>query len=332
MSLSMRRREFITLLGGAAAAWPRAARAQQPVMPVVGWLSPRERQAEEDVLPLFRQGMGEQGFVEGRNYAFDFQFADGHYDQIPAFAVELVRRRVDAIVAITSTVAGRAAQNATKTIPIVFISGTDPVEAGLVQSLNRPGGNITGVVNSLTNMASKQLGLLRELLPNATTIAIITNPTNPGLTDVWAKDAEAAGAAIRRRILLLNASTEGEIDRAFSHLVESRAHALLIAPDPFLYGRIDHIIALAARHAVPTMYTRRSAAVAGGLVTYGVNTDNLHRVVGNYVGRILKGEKPGDLPVQQPTKFEFVINLKTAKALGIEIPPTMSALADEIIE
>jgi putative ABC transport system substrate-binding protein len=331
----MHRRESITvLLGGAAAAWPRAARTQQrQAMPVVGWLSPRDRQTEEEVtLARFRQGMSQQGFADGRDFIFDFRFAHGHYDLIPALAEELVRRRVDVIVAITSTVSGRAAQSATRTIPIVFVSGTDPVEAGLVPNLNRPSGNITGVVTSQSDLASKQIGLLRELLPNAATIAVLTNPANPGALDVWAKDAQAAGANLRRRILALSASAEREIDVAFDRVVEQRADALMISPDPFLNSRIGQIVALAARHAVPTMYSRREHALTGGLVSYGAKLDDMYRIMGSYVGRILKGEKPGDLPVQQPTKFEFVLNLKTAKALGIEVPPTLSALADEIIE
>jgi putative ABC transport system substrate-binding protein len=301
----MHRRSVLSLLGTSAAAWPLAVRAQQAAMPAVGWLSPRIG-TEEEALSLFRQGMTQQGFVEGRNFAFVFRFADGQYDRVPTFAADLVRLRVDVIVAITATIAGRAAQNATKTIPIVFISGTDPIEAGLVQSLNRPGANITGLVSSQNDLASKQLGLLRELMPNAATVAILTNPANPGVLDVWTKDAQAAGIALRRQILVLSASTERDIDVAFDRLIEQRADALMLAPDPFLGTRINQIIALATRHAVPTMYNRRENAVAGGLVSYGSRSDDLYRVAGNYVGRILKGEKAGDLPVQQPTKFEFV--------------------------
>jgi putative ABC transport system substrate-binding protein len=326
----MRRREFLGVLGGAAAAWPLAAGAQQP-MPVIGFLSSRSIDVDAPLVAAFHQGLAEFGFVEGRNVTIEYRWAQGRYDRLPALAAELVSKPVAVLVSTGGTVSARVAKASTQTIPVVFTTADDPVKVGLVDSLNRPGGNITGVTASFIESASKRIGLLRELLPNASTIAFLVNPTNPS-TVTETSEMQAAARAIGRRIEVLSASSERDIDVAFDGLKQKQADALLIAADPFLFARADQVVALAARQAIPTLYFRREFAVAGGLMTYGSNFAELFRVVGVYAGRILRGTKPADLPVQQPTKFELVINLKTAKALGLEVPPSLLARADEVIE
>ena len=326
MRLCLRRREFIAGLGGAA-AWPLAARAQQPV-PVIGQLSPFRPGVYAP--PEFLTGLGEVGFVEGRNVVIEYHWANGDYGLFPALAADLVRRRVSAIDAQT-TPAALAAKEATTSIPIVFAIGGDPVKLGLVASMNRPGGNVTGVTAITNALTAKRLELLRDLVPQAETIAFLVNPTNQN-AESDTQDVQAAARAIGRRILVVAATNEQELDRAFATIVNERAGALLVASDGALFQiRVDRIVALAARHAVPTIYDTAGPA-AGQLIRYGrVFTAAFHGQ-GVYVGRILKGEKPGDLPVQQPTRFELVINLKTAKTLGLTVPPTLLAIANEVIE
>jgi putative ABC transport system substrate-binding protein len=327
----MRRREVITLLGGAAAAWPLAARGQQPGMPVIGFLSSRSIDVDAPLVAAFHQGLAETGFLEGRNVMLEYRWARGRYDQLPALAAELVAKPVDVLVSTGGTVSARAAKAATQSIPVVFTTADDPVKVRLVDSLNRPGGNLTGITASFIESASKRMGLLRELLPKASIITFLVNPTNPAaITE--SDEVQAAARAIGQRIEILSASNEHEIDVAFGRLKQMRADALLVAVDPFLFARADQLVALAARQEIPTLYFRREFALAGGLMAYGSNFAEFFRVVGLYAGRILKGAKPAELPVQQPTKFELVINLKTAKALGLEIPPTLLARADEVIE
>ena len=325
MRICLRRREFIALLGGAAAR-PLAARAQQPV-PVIGQLSPFRPGVYAP--PEFLEGLGEVGFVEGRNVVIEYHWANGDYDLFPALAADLVRRRVSAIYART-TPAALAAKAATTSIPIVFAIGGDPVKLGLVASMNRPGGNVTGFTGIGNALTAKRLELLRDLVPQAETIAFLVNPTNQN-AESDTQDVQAAARAIGRRILRVAATNEQELDRAFATIVNERAGALLVASDAALFqGRVDRIVALAARHAVPTIYDTSSRA-AGQLIRYGPATVAFHDH-GVYLGRILKGEKPGDLPVQQPTRFELVINLKTAKTLGLTVPPTLLAIANEVIE
>ena len=326
----MRRREFITLLGGAAAAWPLAARAQQP--PVAnGWISQRWlAECEQRALHSVK-GSSEMGFVEGRNVAIEYRSAEDQYDRLPALAAELVRRRVAVIYATGGAVAASAAKAATTTIPIVFHIGDDPVEAGLVASFNRPGGNVTGISFMNAQLTAKRLGLLHELLPAAARFAMLVNPGSPRLRSVTA-DAQAAASTIGRQIEVFTASTNGEIDAAFASIVQKRADALLIAPDPLFQTRRTQLATLAARYAMPAIHFAREFVEAGGLMSYGASITDSNRQGGIYVGRILKGEKPADMPVMQPTKFEFVINLQTARTLGIEVPPTLLAIADEVIE
>jgi putative ABC transport system substrate-binding protein len=334
----MRRRQFIAGLGGAA-AWPLAARAQQTALaqqgavPMVGYLSPGARNDSfaTNYIPLIRSGLAERGYVEGRNVVIEYRFAEGQYERLPALATELVRLKAMVLIVITSTVALPAAVAAGPTTPIVFISGIDPIEVGVVPRLNRPGGNITGIVTSQSNMASKQLGLLHELLHKGAKTAALVNPANPGAV-VWAKDAASAAGVLGIEFMIVNAVSAPEIEAAFVDLVQAYAGALLVVPDPFFRGRLDQIVALAARYRIPAIYPSTDYAAAGGLMSYTSNPDDLYRTVGIYVARILRGEKPADLPVQQPTNFEFVINLKTAAALGIEVPPMMSARADKVIE
>jgi putative ABC transport system substrate-binding protein len=327
----VKRREFITLLGGAAATWPLAAHAQQPAMPVIGFLSSRSIDVDAPLVAAFHQGLAETGFVEGRNVMLEYRWARGRYDQLPALAAELVAKPVDVLVSTGGTVSARAAKAATQSIPVVFTTADDPVKVRLVDSLNRPGGNLTGITASFIESASKRMGLLRELLPKASIITLLVNPTNPAaITE--SNEVQAAARAIGQRIEILSASNEHEIDVAFGRLKQMRADALLVAVDPFLFARADQLVALAARQEIPTLYFRREFALAGGLMAYGSNFAEFFRVVGLYAGRILKGAKPAELPVQQPTKFELVINLKTAKALGLDIPATLLARADEVIE
>ena len=326
----MKRSEFITLLGGAA-AWPFAAGAQQ-AMPVIGWLSSRTSETDALVLPAFRQGLNAQGYVEGRNVAVEYRWANAQDDRLPALAADLVRRPVAVIVAVGNSVPWtRAAKAANTTIPIVLIIGGDPVKLGLVANLNRPGGNITGVTTFMQILGPKRLGLLHELLPRATTIAVLVNPSLPGSTSE-AADLQEPARALGLQIKIFSATTERDLDAAFASLAQMRADALVVMTGPFFFTHSDQIVASAARLALPTLYFRREFAAAGGLMSYGSNADDTYRVLGDYAGRILKGEKPRDLPVQQPTKFEMVLNLKTAKALRLEMPDNLLALADEVIE
>jgi len=327
----VKRRQFITLLGGAAAAWPLAARAQQSAMPVIGFFSLGSPGAFATQLPALRSGLKGEGFEEGSNVAFDFRWLATGYDQAREAAAELVARRVDVIVATTSAVL--AAKAATPTIPIVAVFGGDPVNAGFVASLNRPGANLTGVGLFAFSLGPKRFELLRELVPSAKLIAVLVNPSQPdpeARSD--ASDVEAAARAVGQQISMLNASSEGDIDSAFAAMVQQRAGALLVMADPMFNDRRQQIIALAARHAIPTIYEWREIAQAGGLMSYGSSLPDAIRHLGTYVGRVLKGAKPADLPVMRAVKIELVINLKTAKALGLEVPPTLSARADEVIE
>jgi ABC-type uncharacterized transport system substrate-binding protein len=324
----LRRREFITLL--AAAAWPLAARARQPAMPVVGFLHIGSPDPVAPNLAGFRRGLNETGFVEGRNVAIAYRWAHGQYDQLPALATDLVRRQVSAIAACATSAPGLAAKAATSAIPIVFQTGGDPVQDGLVSSMNKPGGNVTGVSRLSVTLEPKRLELLRELSPKATVIGLLVNPTNPR-SELVIQQMEGPARALGLRLHVLKA-TEEELDSAFARLVQLAVGALLVAQEPSYNRRRGQIIALASGHAIPTMYATREFVVAGGLVSYDASTIDSFRQVGVYVGRILKGEKPADLPVEQPTKFELVINLKTAKALGLQIPDKLLAVADEVIE
>jgi putative tryptophan/tyrosine transport system substrate-binding protein len=328
----MQRREFITLLGGVAAVWPRAAGAQQAAMPVVGYLGPGSPEQIAHLLAAFRNGLGEMGYVEGRNVAIEFRFAHFQLERLPDLAADLIRQRVAVIATPGSSASPLAAKALTTTIPIVFSTSTDPVQSGLVASLNRPGGNVTGIASMGIEIGGKQVGLLRELLPRATRFAALVNSDTPVVSEPMIKEMQAAASAAGRQIEILTASTNREIDAAFAKLVQMRAEALLVSPANLFTIRRVQITTLATRHAVPAIYPLREYVEAGGLMSYGTSAIDQYRQVGMYTGRILKGEKPFDLPVMQPTKFEFVINLQTARTLGITIPPTLLALAEEVIE
>jgi putative tryptophan/tyrosine transport system substrate-binding protein len=328
----MKRREFITLLGGAAAAWPVAARAQQPAMPVIGFLDPLSLETTREKVAAFNRGLAEIGYVEGQNLTTEYRWAQGQTGRLPALAAELVHRKVAVIATPGATVATLAAKAATDTIPIVFVAGGDPVELGLVRSINRPGGNLTGVAFLATEYAAKRLELLHELVPAAALIAVLVNPANLINAEVHKGKIQEAARVLGVRLLILNASSQSDIEAAFVTLVQERAGALLIGTDSFFTGHRDQIIALAARSAVPTIEEFREFTAAGGLMAYGTSILDAWRLAGNYTGRILMGEKPSELPVQQPTRFELLINLKTAKALGLTVPPMLLARADEVIE
>jgi putative ABC transport system substrate-binding protein len=329
--MKIKRREVITLLGGAAAAWPLAARAQQRTMPVIGFLSSVSPEELANFVAAFHEGLRETGYVEGHNVAIEYRFARVNNDQLPEFAADLVCRGVDVIAAPGSPPGAVAAKAATTTIPIVFFLGGDPVASGFVASLNRPGGNLTGVTTLGADLGPKRLELLHELVPMATLFAALVNPTgsNP---DVFIKNAQGGARDLGVGLEVVQASTDGDFDSVFATLRQRRVDGLVIAPDQFLYARSGRIAAQAVRQALPTIFQYRESAMAGGLMSYGGNAMGAFRLVGVYTGRILKGAKPADLPVMQSTKFEFVINLVTARAVGLEVPPTLLARADEVIE
>jgi putative tryptophan/tyrosine transport system substrate-binding protein len=328
----MKRREFISLLGGAAAAWPLAARAQQPTTPVIGFLHSGSATAFAAPLAAFRKGLSEAGYIENRNVAIEYRWAEGQNDRLPALASELVSRRVAVIVTPGSTAATLAAKAATATIPIVFITGANPVKIGLVASLNRPGGNATGINDFGVEIGAKRLGLLHELLPGAARFGVLVNPDNPFITESFVTELETAASAIGRQIEVVTASTNGDIDAAFATFVKKRVGAFLISPDALFVTRRVQLITLAVRYTLPALYHRRELAEAGGLMSYGSDLSDQFRQTSVYVDRVLKGEKPAEMPVQLPTKFEFVINLQTAKTIGLDVPPTLLARADEVIE
>jgi putative ABC transport system substrate-binding protein len=326
----MRRRTFISLVGGAA-AWPLAARAQRPLMPVIGLLGTASAAEWTDLVAAFRQGLGQTGFFEGQNLRAEYLWADGQFDRLPALAAELVQHQVAAIVTTGSANSTRAAKAATATIPIVFVIGTDPVKLGLVASFNRPGGNMTGVSWLAAALGAKQLELVTDLLPNAPVIAMLVNPDNP-VSESELKEVQEVSRARGREIFGLRARSEREIDAAFATLIRQRVGALLVSSDSLFFARRDQLVTLAARHAVPAIYPVREYAAAGGLMSYGTRLSDAYRQVGIYTGRILKGEKPGDLPIVQASKVELVVNLKTAKSLGITFPVTLLGRTDEAIE
>jgi putative ABC transport system substrate-binding protein len=325
------RRSFITVFGGAAVAWPLAARAQQPAMPVIGFLSTRSRDESARVVSAFQRGLAETGYADGQNVTIEYRWALSQYDRLGALASELVRRPVNLIVAVGAEPSALAAKAATATIPIVAIFTTDPVATGLVASLNRPGGNLTGISDLTSTLEPKRLELLRELVPQASTIAVVLNPTFPPSAQ-QRKDLEEAARALGVRLHILHASTDEEIEQAFASITQLNVPAFTIATDPFLLTRREKIVALAARHAVPGMYFFRDYPLVGGLMSYGTDLADVYQQIGMYAGRVLKGDKPADLPIMQPTKFELLINLKTAKELGLTVPPTLLARADAVIE
>ena len=326
----MRRREFIKVVAGSAVVWPLAAHAQPAAMPIVGVLDSSSANEYAPFLVAFREGLHEAGFIEGRNVAIEYRWADGRYDRLPSLAAELVRVPVAVLVA-TGITAAAAAKAATSTVPIVFNTGGDPVRFGLVASLNKPGGNITGVASLGKVLVAKRFELLRELVPKANAVAFLVNPNN-AVAALDTSDAQAAAATLGYQLIIVKGGSEGDIDAAFATIAEQRAGGLLQQLDPFLQSRREQLVGLAVRYALPAIYERRDFATAGGLMSYGTSLRDALRLVGRYAGRLLKGEKPANLPVQQPTKFELVINLKTANALRLTVPPTLLTRADEVIE
>jgi putative tryptophan/tyrosine transport system substrate-binding protein len=328
--LDLRRRQFLTLLGGAAASWPFAARAQQPAMPVIGFLNGASREEWTPFPAAFRQGLNEAGYFEGQNVTIEYRWAESQYDRLPALAADLVRRSVT-VIAATTTPAVLAAKAATSTIPIVFYLGVDSVELGLVTSFNRPGGNMTGVWGIQAELISKRIDVLHELMPKAAVVALLVNPTNR-YTETETRLLQDAARSLGLQLHVLRASTVSDIDAVFGMLAELRVGALLVSADLFFLSRREQLVTLAAQHALPAIYAWREYAVAGGLMSYGPNLFDGYRLVGVYIGKILKGAKPADLPVEQATKVEFLINLKAAKTLGLTFPITLSGRADEVIE
>jgi len=327
----MRRRQFITLVGGAATAWPLAARAQRPAMPVIGILGLGSRSAFDFALLAFAQGLRQQGFVEDRNVSIQYSWAEGHYDLLPSMAAEFVRRRVSVIVTFSAPATEEAAK-ATSTIPIVFEIGTDPVATGLVKSLNRPGGNLTGTTNMTVELAPKRLGLLHDLVPNVTKIGFLTNPDSQTAVPIVIKEEKEAAATLGIEVHEVAISSDRDFDPAFESLAPLGVRALDVSNEPFHLSRRERIVALAARHGIPAIYSSSEYVKAGGLMSYAPSSTGVYVIVGDYAGRILKGEKPADLPVVQPNKYELVINLKAAKALSLDVPATVLARADEVIE
>jgi putative ABC transport system substrate-binding protein len=330
----VKRREFIALFGGAAASslsWPLPALAQLQKVPTVGWLNSGASSGREHLLTAFRQGMSEAGFVDGRNVVIEYRWAEGQYERLPELAADLARRGVAVIAATGGTVSSLTAKRATTTIPVVGVFDGDPVAAGLVASMNRPGGNITGISLVASVIEAKQLELLRELAPNVSVIAMLVNPSNPNAETI-ARDLQAAARTLGLQPHVLDASREGDLDMVSATLDRLRPGALVVATDPFFLDHRDRLVALTVRHAIPTVFGRREFAALGGLISYGTSLADTYRQIGVYAGRILKGAKPADLPVIQPTKFELIINLNTAKALGVTIPPSLLVAADEVIE
>lgn len=328
----MRRRDFVTLLGGAAAAWPLAARAQPSATPTIGFLSSASPDKYAILLNAFQQGLKEAGYVEGQNVAVEYRWSQGLNQRLAALAAELVQRQVKVLVAAGGTPSALAAKAATTTIPIVFVVGTDPVAIGLVSSLSRPGGNLTGVTTLNVGLGPKWLELLHQILPAATNVAVLVNPSSPAIAQAFLQAIRPAASTFRQQLHVLEANTESDIDKAYAALGSLHADALVITPDTFFSSRAEQLGALGVRYAVPTVFEFHHFAAAGGLLSYGGNETDNYRLVGNYTGRILKGEKPGDLPVQQATKVELIINLKTAKKLGIIVPQSVQSRADEVIE
>jgi ABC-type uncharacterized transport system substrate-binding protein len=327
----MSRREFIMLLGGAAAAWPLAARAQQPAMPVIGLLDSTSPDVHGNLLRSFRQGLNETGYVEGRNVAIEYRWSDGQYSRVPDLAADLVNRQVTVITAIDGSASALAAKAATSTIPVVFRIGADPVALGLVTSLSRPGGNVTGVTSLTVEVGAKRLEVLNQVVPTATVIALLLNPTSP-FAETLTRDVQAAARMLGLRIHVLNASTERDLSSAFANFLQLRVGGVVIGADVFFNSRSGQLAALTVRHSMPAVYQYREFVAAGGLMSYGGSLEDSYRLAGVYTGRVLKGEKPADLPVQQSTKVELFVNLKTARALDLEVPPTLLARADEVIE